>query len=63
MVNYAHPLDLKLKRGALHRELHVPQGSKISHDKLEKALGSKNPLEAKRARLAETMSKWNHGGK
>ena len=43
--------------GALHKELHVKQGDKIPQKKLEKAAHSKNPVEAKRARFAETLEK------
>lgn len=46
--------------GALHRELHVPQGEKIPEKKLEKAMHSDNPTEARRARLAETLSHMHH---
>lgn len=42
-------------KGALHKELHVPAGEKISAKKLKKAEHSKNPLERKRANLAETL--------
>jgi hypothetical protein len=41
--------------GALHRELHVPEGKKIPAKKLAKAEHSKNPLERKRADLAKTL--------
>ena len=41
--------------GALHKELHVPEGKKIPEKKLKKAEHSKNPVEAKRAHLAETL--------
>jgi hypothetical protein len=63
MAKYAHPLDLKLKHGALHKTLHVPVDKKIGSDKLEKALGSSNELTRKRAQFAENASHWNHGGK
>ena len=43
------------KPGALHKELKVPLGKKIPEKKLEKAEHSKNPLEKKRAVLAETL--------
>lgn len=43
--------------GALHRELHVPQGQKIPAKKLQSALHSSNPIEAKRARLAEVLKR------
>jgi len=42
-------------KGALHRELHVPQSEKIPAKKLAKAEHSKNPTERKRAQLAETL--------
>jgi len=43
--------------GALHRALHVPEGEKIPAKKLTKAAHSENPTLAKRARLAQTLSK------
>lgn len=49
----AHP-------GALHKELGVKQGEKISKGKLKKAAKAKGKL-GKRARLAETLSKFHHG--
>lgn len=45
--------------GALHKELHVPEGEKIPAKKLEKAEHSKNPTERKRAHLAETLKGMN----
>lgn len=47
--------------GALHRELHVPQGQKIPAKKLEKAEHSSNPTERKRAILAETLKGMHKG--
>ena len=44
-------------RGALHRELNVPEGQKIPKAKVEKAAHSTNPVLAQRARLAETLGK------
>lgn len=46
--------------GALHEDLHVPQGKKIPHAKLEKAAHAKGTL-GKRARLAETLGKLRGG--
>ncbi len=46
---------MKMKKGALHKELGVPEGKKIPEKKLKKAEHSKNPKLAKRARLAETL--------
>lgn len=48
-------------KGALHRELGVPEGHKIPKSKIAKAAHSDNPTLAKRARLAETLSKMHHG--
>lgn len=50
--------------GALRKSLHVKEGEKIPAKKLEKATHSDNPTLAKRARLAETLSKLHkrHGG-
>ena len=52
-------------KGALHRALHVPEGEKIPKAKIAKAAHSANPVMAKRARLAETLSHLHrrHGGK
>lgn len=60
MSEYKKPLELHLKKGALHKELGVPQGKKIPHGKLEKALSGGSPLEKKRAQFAENASHWNH---
>jgi len=43
--------------GALHKELGVKMGEKISESKLKKAEHSKNPTERKRADLAVTLKK------
>ncbi len=48
---------MHMKKGALHKELGVPEGKKIPRAKLKKAERSKNPLEKKRAVLAETLGK------
>jgi len=45
--------------GALHRELHVPQGEKIPEKKLAKASRSENPTLRKRAALAKTLKGFN----
>ena len=47
---------MHMKKGALHRELHVPEGKKIPVKKIEKAEHSSNKLLAKRATLAHTLS-------
>ena len=48
--------------GALHEDLGVPQGEKIPKSKIKAAEHSDNPKTAKRAQLADTMSKWKDGG-
>ena len=45
-----------IKKGALHEELHVPEGKKIPKAKLKKA-AKKGGKEGKRAKLAITLSK------
>ena len=47
--------------GALHKQLGVPQGEKIPAAKLAKAASSGGKLGA-RARLAETLKGFSHGG-
>lgn len=47
--------SMHMKKGALHEQLHVPQGEKIPEKKLEKAEHSSNPTLRKRAVLAETL--------
>jgi hypothetical protein len=42
-------------KGALHKELGVPEGKKIPMKKLTKAEHSKNPTLRKRATLAKTL--------
>jgi hypothetical protein len=51
---------MHMKKGALHKELHVPMGKKISKAKLEKAAKYKG-VEGKRARLAETLEGMHKG--
>lgn len=46
--------------GALHKEMHVPEGKKIPEAKLAKAAHSKNSKLADRARLAETLKGLPH---
>lgn len=47
-------------KGALHRDLGVPQGKKIPASKLKKAEHSKNSKVAKRAHLAQTLKTFRH---
>lgn len=46
---------MHMKKGALHKQLGVPEGEKIPEKKLSKAANSDNPKLAKRAHLAETL--------
>ena len=48
--------------GALHKEMGVPEGTKIPKAKLAKAAKARGKL-GKRARLAETLSHMHHGKK
>jgi len=48
----------KIKKGALHKELGVPEGKKIPEKKL-KAAAKKGGKEGKRANLAITLKKLN----
>jgi hypothetical protein len=49
-----------LKKGALHRDLGVPQGEKIPTRKVEKATHSDNETLRKRAQFAENAKHWQH---
>ncbi len=44
-------------KGALHRELGVPEGEKIPAKKMAKAAKSKNPKIKKQVALAKTLGK------
>jgi hypothetical protein len=48
--------------GALHRELHVPEGEKIPAKKLAKAEESSNPKLKRRAKLADTLKSFHMEG-
>ena len=54
--------NMHMKKGALHKDLHVPVGHHIPHKKLMQAEHSKSPLIRKRAHLAETLSHMRHHG-
>lgn len=47
---------MHMKKGALHKQLDVPEGKKIPEKKL-KAAEKKGGKEGKRAHLAETLKK------
>lgn len=46
--------EMHMKKGALHKEMHVPERKKIPEKKL-KAAAKKGGKLGKRARLAETL--------
>lgn len=50
-----------MHKGALHAELHVPQGQAIPAKKMAAAENSQNPLERKRAALAKTLMGMHQG--
>lgn len=54
---------MHLKKGALHRDLGVPEGEKIPAGKLEAATHSSNPTVRRRAVVAETMKGFHPKGK
>lgn len=47
---------MHMKKGALHKELGVPEGKKIPEKKLD-AAAKKGGVEGKRANLAKTLKK------
>ena len=52
-------LHIKVKKGALHKELGIKEGDKISDKELHKADKDAGPLEKKRITFAENAKKWN----
>ncbi len=54
--------EMHMKKGALHKEMHVPEGKKIPAKRLAAAAKKGGKL-GKRARLAETLKKLHHKGK
>lgn len=50
-------------KGKLHEHLHVPEGEKISEEKLRGALKSSNPTIRKEANLAMTLKGMHHAKK
>jgi hypothetical protein len=51
--------DAHIKKGALHKEMGIPEGKKIPESKLKKAEHAGGKL-GKRARLAETFKSFKH---
>lgn len=58
---YKAPLNLNLKKGALHEALGMGMDKKIPMGKLEMAKNSNSPLMRKRAAFAMNARNWNHG--
>ena len=52
-------LSIKVKKGALHKEMGIDEDKPISTKKLEKAEKHAGPLEKKRIVFAENARKWN----
>jgi hypothetical protein len=71
------PMNLKLKKGALHETMGVKPGEKIPKSAVNKLASAKpgtkvdvngkeisaTPLQKKRAQFAKNAAKWNHKGK
>lgn len=57
MISILEVLHLKLKKGALHRELGVKQGEKIPKKDLA-IKETDSPLEKKRKQFAINAAKW-----
>lgn len=49
-----------LRKGGLHRALHIPADQTIPADRLEKAKNSKNSHVQHMANMAETMKHFKH---
>ena len=59
---YSKPLDLHLKKGALHEELGISEDKKIPAGRLKAAASqTHNETLRKRAQFAINAKKWNHG--
>lgn len=50
-------------KGKLHREMGIPEGQKIPAAKLAAAAHSPDREKRNDAIRAQTMKKWNHGGR
>jgi hypothetical protein len=53
--------SFKIKKGALHRALGIPQGEKIGETRIRKAEKSKNPETRREARSAEGLTHMKKG--
>ncbi len=54
--------SFNVHKGALHRALHVPEGSKIPASKMAQAKRSSNPHVRNMARSAKGLKAMHHGG-
>jgi hypothetical protein len=52
--------EMHMKKGALHKEMGIPEGKKIPEGRLKKAEHAGGKL-GKRARLAETLKGFHKG--
>lgn len=57
IVEALFKFNLKLKKGALHKDLHIPIGEEIPKKKL-KIKETDSPLEKKRKQFAINAAKW-----
>jgi hypothetical protein len=55
--------SFKIRPGALHRALGVPEGEKLGQGRIGAALHSKSPSVRRMARSAEGLTHMKHGGK
>jgi hypothetical protein len=53
--------SFKVRKGALHRALGVPEGEKLGQDRIRKALKSRNPEIRRMARSAKGLTHMKRG--
>lgn len=53
--------SFKVRKGALHRALGVPEGEKLGQDRIRSALNSSKPSVRKMARSAEGLTHMKKG--
>ncbi len=58
---YRQKMHLKLKKGALHKQLHVGAGKKLTSKEIAIHKGD-SALTKKRKIFAQNARKWHHGG-
>ena len=54
------PMRLKIKKGALHRQLGLKSGTRIPVSTLMRLKGSSNPTTRRRAQFALNARHWSH---